>query len=134
MGVRRGTATPSKVYRGTVPVKKIMRGTVEVWSASIYPLSGTWTGTVAPYAEGTATHTIVEAGNYTLTWEVNSTNGAFAEAQIRTPTGSSSGGYVNPSRATYTGALSPGNVVTFAYFNADVISANAVGSWSIVKN
>ena len=33
MAVRRGTATPSKVFRGTVPVKKIMRGTVEVWSA-----------------------------------------------------------------------------------------------------
>ena len=33
MAVRRGTATPSKVYRGTVPVQKVMRGTVEVWSA-----------------------------------------------------------------------------------------------------
>lgn len=35
MGIRRGTATPTKIYRGTTPVKKVMRGTFEVWSASI---------------------------------------------------------------------------------------------------
>ena len=35
MAVRRGTATPTKIYRGTTPVKKVMRGTFEVWSATI---------------------------------------------------------------------------------------------------
>lgn len=69
MGVRRGTATPSKVFRGTVPVQKVMRGTVEVWSASDYPLLEYWgpVTTVQHFEPLHLSHTFTESGTFTVT-------------------------------------------------------------------
>lgn len=69
MGVRRGTATPSKIYRGTVPVKKVMRGTVEVWSASDYPLLEHWgpVTTIMSFEPVHLSHTFTESGVFTVT-------------------------------------------------------------------
>ena len=127
MAVRRGTATPSKVYRGTVPVQKIMRGTVEVWSSSPYPLTGTFEivngAAFQPYE--VFSHTVVEPGNFTgtvtresgqvtvYTWTVN--GGSAASGPTRTFTGLSVGDTIKVD-VLHTGTL------------------NLSGTWSLVKN
>ena len=79
MGIRRGAATPTKIYRGTTPVKKVMRGTIQVWADSPYPLSGTViTGTSG--ATIVFNHTVVESGTFTVT--ATSTGGSSPWAEL----------------------------------------------------
>ena len=131
MAVRRGTATPSKIYRGTVPVQKIMRGTVEVWSSSLYPVSGEWGPTVLNGESVMATHIIANAGNYTGTHTMLGGNALTVCLIVinGTPLASETG---NPAIATVTGNLAAGDVVAFI----TVISSTRTlsGTWSIVKN
>ena len=132
MGVRRGTATPSKVYRGTVPVKKIMRGTVEVWSASLYPLSGTWESALAAGAATFADHTIVDDGSYTITHAVTG-GGQYVVASISGPWGTTNGNTGTSSTVTTTQTLAAGDLIKFQS-GALLPSGTATGTWSIVKN
>ena len=129
MGVRRGTATPSAIYRGTVPVQKVMRGTVEVWSASPYPLTGTFEiVNGAAYAEHEVfSHTVVEPGNFTgaVTRESGQVTGYVLYLN-----GSNQGtGAV--STFTLTG-LSVGDTIRVTAFHTTTM--NLSGTWSIVKN
>ena len=132
MAVRRGGATPSKVYRGTAPVKKIMRGTVEVWSSSPYPVSGTWQSPLTASAATYADHTIADDGSYTLTHTVTG-GGQYTNAMIADPYGSTSGPLGPPSTATLTRTLAAGDLIRFLAA-ALAPSGTASGSWSIVKN
>lgn len=128
MAVRRGTATPSKVYRGTVPVKKIMRGTVEVWSASPYPLTGTFeiVNGAAFNKHEVFSHTVVEPGDFTATVVIES---GLASPYIWSLNGvdQTGGGLTR----TFTG-LSVGDTVKLvAVYSATL---NLSGTWSVVKN
>lgn len=121
MAVRRGTATPSKVFRGTVPVKKIYRGNTLVWSASIYPVSGNWGPVSVSFGYATyASHTTVESGTFTI---VHTTSGT-SSPRIVGPWGTTSG-------TTTTQALAAGATINF---QATGNMATSSGSWSIVKN
>lgn len=141
MAVRRGGATPSKVFRGTVPVQKIMRGTVEMWSASPYPLSGSWGPSALPNNAANPgavkdTHTIVEAGSYTLSHTVTG-GGMYRFSTIRTPNGTKNSpmeaATTPPVTVTSTETLSAGALVEFISV-AGSPSGTATGTWSIVKN
>lgn len=121
MAARRGTTTPSKIYRGTVPVKKVMRGTVEVWSASIYPISGAWGPVTPPILTEhiILTHTIEESGNYTLT-----ITGSAPSRFVKINSGGNLG-------QPWTGPLNVGDIVQLSIATA---GGTHSGTWSIVKN
>ena len=130
MAVRRGTATPSKVYRGTVPVQKIMRGTIEVWSASHYPLNGAW-GPVSIgvfQARTVFEHTITESGNFTLT--AAGTGGTNMNVAFYRD------GNLLPSAGTNPG-VATANLVAGDTIRCVALATAAgtySGTWSIVKN
>ena len=142
MAVRRGSATPSKIYRGTIPVKKVMRGTVEVWSASIYPVSGTWAGNTTTAATPLATHTIAEDGVYNLTWAVTwegsgARLGAASIERGASLTPIANGSFLNsaPGSSTATAAevsLSAGELISFRAATLAGIFP-ATGEWTITK-
>ena len=69
MALYRGGSEPSAIYRGDQPVSAVYRGDTQVWSASIYPVSGTWGPISLPRYKTTevASHTAVESGNFTFT-------------------------------------------------------------------
>lgn len=132
MVVRRGGATPSKIYRGTIPVQKVMRGTVEVWSASPYPLSGEWQSTLTTSAQTYATHIIAESGTYTVSQTVTG-GGHLVQASLW-----GLGRYINgdlgpPSNVSTTQVFEAGDLIEFRA-GAIVPSGTASGTWSIVKN
>lgn len=137
MAVRRGAAIPSKIYRGTVPVQRVMRGTVEVWSASPYPLTGTYGPTSYPVGGSIilVQHTIVEAGSYTLTHTATSTGNYFTVA-IGGPWGKTAGNTTSSpgqvATATTTRTLAPGDQITFEV--AGLVAGQATGTCSITKN
>ena len=145
MPVRIGTGTgavdPSALRVAGVEPTRIMVGTgsaaVEVWSASIYPQSGTW-GPVAMTGSATtyATHTINEPGTYTIAHDVTRTSGSGSVvAAIAGPWGTTSGSQVlGTSTASTVRTLSQGDVINFQASRSGSLSNNASGAWSITKN
>ena len=134
MALYRGGSEPSAIYRGTVPVQKIMRGTVEVWSASIYPLTGTYIGGLAPVGLTVASHTMTEGGSFTLSLAGVTDNPRFGvSTAITGPWGTTSGswGQYNSS-VTTTRTLTAGDAVTFVVSGTATSPGSA--TWSIVKN
>ena len=114
MAVRRGTATPSKVFRGTVPVKKVMRGTVEVWSAKP-------TVTIeSPNAGKKSVAVVVTNGRYQL----QSLTVKCGETTLSTQSVNNSGSYtIDLSQATSKCALAA-TVTDEAYYTSDAPSVN----------
>lgn len=139
MAVRRGSATPSKIYRGTVPVSKIYRGNTLVWSAGPYPTAGSWSGTIpeiaATQAQKTwASHLLVESGTFAIAATVtapinhivsvyvngNSNNTLFEQFGDGAITGSATATFPAGTRLDF---------ITYG-----MTSGPGTGTWSIVKN
>ena len=132
---------PSALRVAGVEPTRIMVGTgstaVEVWSATIYPQSGTWPASGMDTSLTTyATHTINENGTYTISHDVTKTSGSSTVvAAIAGPWGTTSGSASSgTSTASTVRTLSQGNVVSFQASRGGSISNFASGSWSIVKN
>ena len=123
-----------------VQAQRVMLGTgstaVEVWSASVYPLTGTWGPlTIQDFGLVTwASHTITEPGSFTITHTATLSLGA--NAGITTPAGTVTGNPVHSnggiSTATTTVTLSVGAVVQFQTNGGYLTTAS--GTWSITKN
>ena len=118
---------------------RIMVGTgstaVEVWSASIYPLSGTWgPSSVVSFSYITwDSHTIAESGSYTLTHTITRASGSGGlTSRIAGPWGNSTGNSGSTSTVTTTRTLNAGDTISFQVGQST--SGTATGSWSVVKN
>ena len=121
-----------------VQAQRVMLGTgsiaVEVWSASIYPLTGTWGPlTVNEFNWVTrASHTITESGTFIITHV--GTMPVGGTVNIVTPAGTVTGDLsgAGTSTATTTVTLNAGNVVQFQTIGLYGLTAS--GTWSITKN
>lgn len=123
-----------KIMLDGAPVDRVLLNGEEVWSASIYPLSGEW-GPSLLVSELQAvpqhTHTIAETGSYTVTF-AGSAPYSFT-CRITSPSGSANSP-TNPSpTATWMVGLTEGDLVEFTAFSA-AQNNTASGTWSIVKN
>ena len=135
MAIRRGTATPTKVYRGTAVVQRIYRGAVQVWQAAPYPASGAWGPTAITNTQTTyASHTFVEAGSFTVT---HTAYGSNTDLRVRI---NWSGGFKvstsadgTSSTISTTRTFAIGDVVDFAAFHTSG-SGTVNGTWTITKN
>lgn len=143
MTVRVGTGSaavdPSALRVAGVEPVRIMLGTgstaVEVWRASVYPASATWSSTISTSLSTKASHTIAEAGSFLITHSVPMPSGAgTVTANIVGPWGTTSGSAsTSTSIATTTRTLAVGNVINFQARCATPGSFSASGTWSIVK-
>ena len=133
MGIGRGGATPTKIMRGAAAVTRVYRGTSMVWP---YPAVGAWGPLTITTTQTTyASHTIVEAGSYTVT---HTAYGANSNLRARINWGASEfalgSSYLDGSvTVSVTRSFAAGAVVDFAAFHTSG-SGTARGTWRIVKN
>ena len=125
---------PTKIgamqYGGVTIGEAMMNGQVVYRSKlpSIYPVSGTWSATVMAM-QTVASHTIVEAGTYTIRHE---SMASFAESGIRGPWGTTTGGFAQTvSVAEVTVTLTVGALVEF--LSGVSFNLATTGTWSITK-
>lgn len=99
---------------------------------SIYPMSGEWSGLPAT-PQVMESHTIAEAGSFTIRHEVTGHGLPFSWGAIRGPWGATSGTDADPSIATVTRTLAVGAVIDFMG-GSGLTTFQVTGSWSIMKN
>ena len=126
---------PTKIgamqYGGVTIGEAMMNGQVVYRSKlpSIYPVSGTWSASVADL-QTVASHTIVEAGTYTIRHE---SRAFIARSGIRGPWGTTEdAGAPDVSVAEVTVTLTVGALVEF--LSGVSFNLATTGTWSIVKN
>ena len=126
-----GVTVGAMQYNGVTIGEAMMNGQVVYRSKlpSIYPVSGTWSASVAAW-QTVASHTIVEAGTYTIRHE---SRASVARSGIRGPWGTTEGAAaLDVSVAEVTVALTVGALVEF--LSGGSFTLDTTGSWSIVKN
>ena len=123
----RGGQSVAAVYRGGQSVKRVYRGHTEVWSASPYPLAGTFEIVNGEQITGHEifTHTVVEPGDFTGTVTVESGRTTLYNWTLN------GGGQTGGLTRTYTG-LSVGDTIRVETVHTGTL--NLSGTWSLVKN
>lgn len=140
------------IYKGATKVtpkpggkalSRVYRGSTLVWQAApAYPISGTWGGGTMPTGYSLCdSHTITQAGTYTITWSVDFptvTHNSLPGAKFRVNdaglwTSGSYRAFPGNSTATGTRTLNAGDVIDF-YVETEAEGAVASGgTWSIEK-
>lgn len=122
---------------GGVQAQRVMVGTgttaVEAWSASAYPVSGTWgPSALAPGGAQYGSHTMTESGTFTVTHTLTAAaDGALALIDIggvfTTSAGTTSQNRTVTATATVT--LAPDDAVSFWAGG----SGTGTGTWTVTK-
>lgn len=137
MSLLLGQAAVEAIMVADVAARRVMVGVgnaaVEAWYA---PARGEFTRDLTNIITTYATHTIIDAGTYTITYRLTTNTGSTS--QIRATLDGSSfeqilGQMGSPSVITTTQTLPAGATLSFRASVALGFSANATGAWSVVK-